>query len=123
MKGLEARVAYLEQRRPVPVEARPVPSIEDLYRNLQAISDEHDRRQALPAKAQLALLLDDHSKRLKECQLPDHNSGCLPGLDALRDRMHEIRVADLRARISTKCEERLVPARADNRPSAEVICS
>ena len=100
MKGLEARVAYLEQRRPTPVEARPVPSLEDLYKNLQAISDDHDRRQALPAEEQLALLLDDHSKRLRERQLPDHNHGCLPGLDVLEDRLHEILVADLRARIA-----------------------
>jgi hypothetical protein len=102
MKGLEARVAYLEQRRPAPVETRPVPSLEDLHKSLQAISDDHDRRQALPAEEQLALLLDDHSKRLKERQLPDHNSGCLPGLDALWDRMYEIGVADLRARIAAE---------------------
>lgn len=122
MKGLEARVAYLEQRRPAPVEARPVPSIEALHKNLQAISDEHDRREALPAEEQLALLLDDHSKRLRERQLPDHNRGRLPGLDALWDRMHEIRVEDLRARIATKCEERPVPARADARTSEAALC-
>ena len=102
MKALSARLARLEQQRPPPIVAHEGPNLEVFKEELRRVLEQPDRRKLLPAREQLALLVEDHAKRLKARQLPDDNRGCVPGLDVFADRMHAFQVADLRARIEAE---------------------
>ena len=102
MKALSARLARLEQQRPPPIVAREGPDLEVFKEKLRGVLEQPDRRKLLPAREQLALLVEDHAERLKARKHPDDNRGCVPGLDAFADRMHAFQVADLRARIEAE---------------------
>ena len=83
---------------------REEPDFEELKAKLRRMSEEHDRRELLPAREQLDLCLADYAQALKDRETRDPNRGtvCDEPMDAIRDKVHSMRVAELQARIDAE---------------------
>lgn len=104
MKALDLRLAELERRR-APKTAKGVTGdIEELKARLRRSDEEYDRREQLPAREQLDLCLADYAQALKDRETRDPNRGtvCDEPMDAIRDKVHSMRVAELQARIDAE---------------------
>ena len=100
MKHLDLRLARLERRRPPPVVEREAPRLEELLEKIRRLKAEGARRERLPAREQLKLCLEDYQQSLVDRQMRDPNRGtvCDAQMDALLDKAHAMRVAELQAR-------------------------
>lgn len=104
MKHLDLRLARLERRRPSPVVEREAPCLEEVLEKIRRMKVERDRRELLPAREQLKLCLEDYQQNLVDRRLRDPNRGtvCDAQMDALLEKAHAMRVAELRARIEAE---------------------